>query len=550
MFSHKSGVPTRMHSPSTRSLPGDGDWPSPKDVPSVRQATSPWGCSGRIPVDDDGWEPARLIPVSGITGADEQERRGASALMAVLSSVREFGRAITGPLGAPSGAIDTFIEVPFDLGDHRVRPDGLIRVSRGKKTWTALVEVKTGRHDLQVAQLEEYLDVAREHQFDVLLTISNQLVTAPGEHPSFVDKKKLKKVSLRHLSWSQIHTEAVIERVNRSVVDPDQAWILAELIRYLEHPRSGAVDFDDMGPSWVAVRNSSANRTLRPSDKAAAEVVGRYGQLISFAGMRLSRKLGVDVRSALTKSDLRDLGAHTQAGVSRLADTGILSGALTVPNAAAPIDVTADLRAGLITCSVAIDAPSQGRNATRVNWLVRQLSMAPDALLIEGLTAWARTPGPCRTIPEVRQAPETLFEDPKKELRSFTIRLSAVAGTKRGQGKGTFVGAVLSLVDSFYENVVQHLKPWTPPAPSVKSRPAADEVSDAIDGISGELPLKSVPRAASPPDWQPPEQKAPADEPEYAITSEHNESGVGVASPDLTLEGEQTPAATPNSEAS
>jgi hypothetical protein len=97
-------------------------------------------------------------------------------------------------------------------------------VSRGSRSWTALVEVKTGRNDLQPAQLESYLDVAREQQFDVLLTISNQLVIAPGEHPTLVDKKKLKKVSLQHLSWSQIHTEAVIQRVNRSVADPDQAW--------------------------------------------------------------------------------------------------------------------------------------------------------------------------------------------------------------------------------------------------------------------------------------------------------------------------------------
>src|SRR5664280_2278865 len=100
------------------------------------------------------------------------------------------------------------------------------------------------RQDLEVAQLESYLAVAREQQFDVVLTISNQLVTAPGEHPTPVDKKKLKKVSLQHLSWSQIHTEAVIERVNRSVADPDQAWILSELIRYLEHSRSSAVDFE------------------------------------------------------------------------------------------------------------------------------------------------------------------------------------------------------------------------------------------------------------------------------------------------------------------
>lgn len=52
---------------------------------------------------DRPWERARLIPVSGISGPDEQERRGASALLAVVNSVREFGRAITAPLGAPAG---------------------------------------------------------------------------------------------------------------------------------------------------------------------------------------------------------------------------------------------------------------------------------------------------------------------------------------------------------------------------------------------------------------------------------------------------------------
>jgi hypothetical protein len=397
--------------------------------------------------------------------------------------------------------VSTFIEVPFELGGKEERPDGLIEVTRGKQTWTALVEVKTGRNDLQPAQLEAYLDVAREHQFDVLLTISNQLVTVPGEHPTPVDKKKLRKVSLQHLSWSQIHTEAVIERVNRSVADPDQAWILAELIRYLEHPRSGAVDFDDMGPSWVAVRDRSTRRTLRATDPGTAEVVGRFGQLVSFAGMRLSRTLGVDVRSALSRAEMKDIGANTQSGITRLVETGILHGALRVPNAAAPINVTADLRAGRISCSVSIDAPQQGRNSTRVKWLTRQLAAAPGALLLEAWSAFARTPGPSQPISAVREAPGCLFEESKKELRTFTISLSAVAGTKRGQGRGSFVGSVLALVDSFYEDVVQHLKPWTPPAPSVKPRTAPEEGERDEAGISGELPLKSVKRASPSSDW-------------------------------------------------
>lgn len=103
---------------------------------------------------EESWHSARLIPTSGIGGADEQERRATSALLAVMPAVREFGRSVLGPLGAPTGNIETFIEVPFDLGDRRVYPDGLIRVTRGKTSWTALVEVKTGANQLEAEQLE------------------------------------------------------------------------------------------------------------------------------------------------------------------------------------------------------------------------------------------------------------------------------------------------------------------------------------------------------------------------------------------------------------
>ena len=126
------------------------------------------------------WERARLFPVSGIGGADEQERRASSALLAVIQSVREFGRAITAPMGAPAGRLSTFIEVPFEDGDKKLRPDGLIQVVSGQRTWTALVEVKTGRHDLIPGQIESYMDVARRQKFDALLTISNQVVAVPG----------------------------------------------------------------------------------------------------------------------------------------------------------------------------------------------------------------------------------------------------------------------------------------------------------------------------------------------------------------------------------
>ena len=79
-------------------------------------------------MDAEPWQEARLIPVSGIRGAEEQERRAVSALFAVLSAVKEFGREILRPLGAPAGAVSTYCEGPFEVNGKKVRVDGLIRV--------------------------------------------------------------------------------------------------------------------------------------------------------------------------------------------------------------------------------------------------------------------------------------------------------------------------------------------------------------------------------------------------------------------------------------
>lgn len=159
-----------------------------------------------VSVTEQTWNQARLIPTSGINGTDEQERRATSALLAVLISVKEFGRAITQPLGAPAGKLEAYIEVPFMLGDKRVFPDGLIRVTRGAKTWTALVEVKTNANVLATEQLENYLDVARDQGFDAVLTISNEIAPGDGSHPTKVDGRKTRKVCLHHLSWMNVLT--------------------------------------------------------------------------------------------------------------------------------------------------------------------------------------------------------------------------------------------------------------------------------------------------------------------------------------------------------
>ncbi len=107
---------------------------SPRPLPTKAMVRSTKRYKGGSEVPEENWHQARLIPTSGINGAEEQERRATSALLAVMSSVKEFGRGLTQPLGAIAGAVETYIEVPFILGDKRLYPDGLITVSRGPAT--------------------------------------------------------------------------------------------------------------------------------------------------------------------------------------------------------------------------------------------------------------------------------------------------------------------------------------------------------------------------------------------------------------------------------
>lgn len=426
---------------------------------------------------EDTWQPARLIPTSGITGPDEQETRATSALLAVLPMVKDFGLGLFRAFGAPAGTMETFIEVPLKtLDDRTVRPDGLVRISRGQRQWTALIEVKTGANDLAREQIENYLDVARDNGFDAVITISNQLTSTVDGHPVDVDKRKLRKVALHHLSWAEVVSAAVIQRVHSGVSDPEQAWILAELIRYMQHPRSGAIDFSDMGAAWVPAREAISAGTLRASDKGISDVASRWDQLLRFAALRLERELGSGVQVALSRKEQADPSLRAAYLVNDLAQRGCLTGSLRIPNTVGELLIEADLRTNRCTISVDVPAPAEGRALTRVNWLLRQMSDAPPAIRVDAFAHMART-STSELLSAVRLNPSILTPDPKAELRRFRLSAASQLGAKRGIGRGSFIDSVLGAIDGFYETVLQALRPWVPKAPQLPKSGSA--VADA-----------------------------------------------------------------------
>ncbi|MFS0700318.1 TerD family protein [Cellulomonas sp. 179-A 4D5 NHS] len=433
---------------------------------------------------EDTWTPARLFSISGVGTADEQEKRTTSALLSTAMGVPAFARSLTARFGAPAGSVETYLEVQFRLGEATVIPDGVIRVSRGSRLWTGLLEVKTGSGQLSREQVEHYLDVARQEGYDALITLSNEIAPQAGEHPVTVDRRKLRKTALLHLSWAEVLHEAKVTLHHRGVADPLQAWILQELIRYLEHPRSGAASFDDMGPSWVPVRESVHAGTLRPTDRKVPAVADSWTRLVRQLCLRLSSDLGVTVTHALPRRLATDSAARIQAIVAQLSAEGVLEAVLKVPLAAGPLTVTADLRTSQVKVAVALAAPQEGTGPRRIAWLLRQLRDAPDALLVEAVFT-GRADSSCERLVDVRADASVLLPDRSAEISAFRLSLSSPMGTKRSGVRGAFVPSVTSAVEAFYSTVVQPLKPWVPAAPrlpeDVRSEALADQAEDLAE---------------------------------------------------------------------
>lgn len=403
-----------------------------------------------------------------------------------MRAVPEFGHALLKELGAPkSTSIETFAEVRFkDGGGKTVIPDGAIICERGKKTWTCLVEVKTGSAALRDEQVAAYLDIAREHGFDGVLTISNQITASSDESPVTVDRRKLRKACLWHFSWWRIITEAIVQSRYRGVSDPDQAWILGELIAYLDHEASGAAGFTDMGDKWVAVRKAAHDGTLRNGPEAR-EIAERWEQFTQYLTMGLSQDLGRTVTPRRPRNQTS--ATRVEEVIGGLVGHGRLEATLRVPDAVGDIVLRADLRTRQTVTDVTIPAPTEMRARARINWMLRQLKDAPDGLRVDVAFPNVRQTS-SSLLGAAREEPDRLLHepDPKREPRAFTLTLARPMGQKRGKEAGSFVRETRAHAFDFYREIVQDLKPWQARAPRLRDESVASD--DAREHASSEPP--------------------------------------------------------------
>ncbi|WP_432016076.1 TerD family protein [Streptomyces hydrogenans] len=471
------GIPTQptaaAHSPATApEAAAPAEAPAPPDSsdgqPSGtrRRATRTAKKKVTLPrtakkslAENESWKPARLFPVPSYKSDREREVRATSVLLSVMAEVPEFGRRLTAGFGAPAGRMQTFTEVSLPHGDTPKRPDGVIRVERAGKLWTALVETKTNGNPLKSEQVQNYMDIAARRGYEAVITLSND-VALEGTPLVEVktDGRRKHKVSLWHLSWAEVAHQAQMLIRHEGVGNAAHVWLLQELLHYLQHENSGCHGFQNMGASWVPVRNGIDDETLGQGDPRAVEVVESWERLIRQVCLRLGGELGqkaLPVQRAQRGSDPKSRRA---ALADRLCEEGKLVAELRIDGTQTVLSITADLRTGKIRTSVDVLAPNGGYPLAVAKRLVRVLDAAPADLHVETLIE-GRT-GPRGTLERLRPEPADLLPKDGAAMTGFRLSLFKGMGNTRGAAESGFIRSVDDAVDRFYGSVVAHIGPF------------------------------------------------------------------------------------------
>ncbi|WP_046733541.1 TerD family protein [Streptomyces humi] len=429
--------------------------------------------AGKSLAENESWRSARLFPVSALKSDRDRETRATSVLLSVMAQVPEFGRRLTAGFGAPAGRMETFTEVSLRHGDTPRRPDGVVRVERAGKLWTALVETKTNGNSLKSDQVQAYMDIAARRGYEAVITLSNDVALEGSPLVDVkVDGRRKHKVALRHLSWAEVAHQAQLLLRHEGVGNKAHAWLLQELLHYLQHENSGCHGFQNMGSSWVPVRNGIDDETLCPGDSRALDVVESWERLIRQVCLGLGGELGQKVLPVRAARGGRDPRERRALLADQLCAQGRLQAELRIEGTPGVLAVVADLRTGRIRTAMEIPAPEQGYPLSWAKRLVRSLAEAPADLHIETLVE-GDTAGPRGTLERLRPEPADLL--PKTDgarITGFRLSLLKGMGSGRGSAETGFIRSVDDAVQRFYGTVAVHLD-RAAPRRSPARRPAS-----------------------------------------------------------------------------
>lgn len=438
-------------------------------------------------------EIARLFPVLSTTS---KEGRTTSIVLACLAKVEEFGANLLSTVGQRVGKrshIETYTEVVFDKQSMEIkeRPDGLIVLRIGSREWRALVEAKVGNNDLDADQIERYRALAKDNSVDCLITISNQFATSPTSHPMEIVRKSRSKIPVYHWSWMHILTAADLLISQEHVADLDQLILLNELRRFLSHESAGVKGFDRMPKEWTDLNKLvSSGGTIAAKSTDATVVLDAWHQEMRDLSLILSRLTETAVSERLPRKHMNDPAQRRKDELENLRGDQQLTCALYVPDAAAPVEILADMKRRCIDVGMTLRAPEDRKSTkARVNWLLRQIKADQvDELYVRLL--WPGTSGATQFSVNDLRGNVDICSEGKEHLTTHGFHVFI---SKRTAGRFTqqtnFIVDLEQIVPEFYRIIGSNLTAWKKSPPKMRPEKTVAEdvtpeaISDEADGF-------------------------------------------------------------------
>lgn len=417
-------------------------------------------------------EVARLFPVLSTTS---KEGRTTSIVLACMSKVEEFGAELLSSVGQRVGkraTIETYTEVVFQKqsADIQDRPDGLIVLKVGNRQWRALVEAKVGNSQLEASQLERYRVLAKDNEIDCVISISNQFATDPTSHPCEEVRKSRSRIPVFHWSWMHILTASDLLVTTDGIADADQLLLMNELRRFLTHESAGVKGFERMPKEWTELNRLVTSGGAIPAKSPLLQpVITGWHQETRDLALILSRMTGTQVAEKLPRKHIGAPATREKDETLSLRENHSLCVNLSIPDAAAPIEVKADLMRRCVDVGMTLRAPEDKKTTkARVNWLLRQVKMEnPESVFVRLL--WPGTSEPTQySVNQLRENVDSANEG-KEHLvaHGFQIFLSEQLAGRFTQ-QTNFISELESLVPRFYTEIGSQLTAWQRKAPQVK----------------------------------------------------------------------------------
>jgi len=322
--------------------------------------------------------PPRLIPNN-----KSEEDRATSAFLAVFLAVTCFRKALMKSIGRnvrKSGSDTQAFVHPSFRGNYSKTdiPDGLIVHTKSGKDWIATIEVKVKANDLDVSQIERYIEQSQAKGVQALITISNEMCISPDRPPLRLksSQKKLQKLKHYHWSWTYILHTAQDLLAKEGFEETAQEFVLSEFVRFLLDPKTGVEGFKSMGQNWKNLVDDLKTRAPDTPQHYYEEAVSDWHQECADLVFQLSRQLGKPI-TQIIKPKPSSAEKRLAADVSAFKKSGDLSATYDVDDGSNYLEIKLEVDQRAIRISKQFDLPTRVKTPhKRIEHFIRKFDQS------------------------------------------------------------------------------------------------------------------------------------------------------------------------------